>query len=409
MTTALKFPELEEVEGRLKAKRKELAGLFTEMGPEIDTKKVKSLGAGVDVVAKLKEINDELTALGEQRDPLLEVKKIAERNAENEAGSEPDAPVVNGHKEQKSFGELFVKSNAFKGWARGSSAGPTAELDIELKALFDTATGWVPEATRGLRVVDLATRPIQVVDLIPQTTTNQNAVTYMEETTFTNAAAETTEGVAKPEAALALTERTEAVRKIAVWLPVTDESLEDEARVQQYVNNRLIFMVQQRLDLQILVGDGTAPNLSGILDRVGIQTQAKGADPTPDAVHKAITKVEVTGQALPNAAVFHPNDWQDIRLLRTADGIYIWGSPSEAGPERIWGLRVVKAQGLTENTGLVGDFANFTELAVRRGISVQVSNSHGAYFVENKLAIRAEMRAAFIVYRPAAFCTITGI
>lgn len=409
MTTAIKFPELEEVEGKLKAKQKELADLFEEMGPEIDTKKVKSLGAGADVVAKIKELNDELTALGEQRDPLLEVKAAAVRNAERESGSEPDAPTVNGHKEQKSFGQLFVESQAFKGWSRGSTAGPTAELDIELKTLFDTATGWVPEATRGPRVVEFATRPVQVTDLIPQTTTGQNAIPFMEETTFTNAAAETAEGVAKPEATLALTERTEPVRKIAVWLPVTDESLEDVPRVRGYVDNRLVFMVQQRLDLQILVGDGTAPNLSGILDRVGIQTQAKGVDPTPDAVYKAMTKVEVTGQAQPNAAVFHPNDWQDIRLLRTADGIYIWGSPSEAGPERIWGLRVVKAIGLTENTGLVGDFANFTELAVRRGISVQVSNSHGSFFVENKLAIRAEMRAAFIVYRPAAFCTVTGI
>lgn len=409
MTTAVKFPELDEVQGKLSAKQKELADIFAEAGPEIDTKKVKSLGDGVDVVAKIRELNTELTELGKKRDELVEVKQAAERLAALESGSEPDAPASNGQKEQKSIGDLFVESKAFKGWARGSSSGPTAQLDIELKALFDSATGWVPEATRGPRIVDFPTRPVQVTDLIPQTTTGQNAVTYMEETTFTNTAAETAEGVAKPEATLALTERTEPVRKIAVWLPVTDETLEDVPRVRGYVNNRLVFMVQQRLDGQILVGDGTAPNLSGILDRVGIQTQAKGADPTPDAVYKAMTKVEVTGQAQPNAAVFHPNDWQDIRLLRTADGIYIWGSPSEAGPERIWGLRVVKAIGLTENTGLVGDFANFTELAVRRGIDVQVSNSHASYFIENKQAIRAEMRAAFIVYRPSAFCTVTGI
>ncbi|MGL5908603.1 MAG: phage major capsid protein, partial [Phycicoccus sp.] len=78
-------------------------------------------------------------------------------------------------------------------------------------------------------------------------------------------------------------------------------------------------------------------------------------------------------------------------------------------PERIWGLQVVRAQALTENTGLVGDFANFAELAVRRGIDVQISNSHSTYFTEGKQAIRCDMRAALVVYRPTAFCTVTGV
>ena len=272
-----------------------------------------------------------------------------------------------------------------------------------------TAAGWDPEETRTGRVVEFATRPVQVTDLIPQTTTTQSAVKYMEETTFTNAAAETAEAGAYGEAALALTERASLVRKITVYLPVTDEQLEDEPQARGYVDNRLMFMVRQRLDGQLLVGNGTPPNLTGILNTAGIQTQAKGTDAVPDAVYKAMTKVRVGGRAMPNATIFHPNDWQDIRLLRTADGIYIWGNPSDAGPERIWGLRVVQSDAITENTGLVGDFANFSELSVRRGVDVQVSNSHADYFINGKLAIRADMRAAFVVYRPAAFATVTGI
>ena len=404
----MKFPELVEVEAKMTAKQAELASIFSEAkdGDTIDLRKVKSVE---NAAGKVVELNTELEALGAERAPLLIAKAAAEREAAREA-AEPGVeqkPASKEGAEQKTIGQLFVESKAYTGWAKGG--GPSADLPIDLKALFSTTAGWAPATVRGPRVVDFATPQPQVTDLIPQTTTAAAAISYMEETTFTNAAAETAEGVAKPEATLVLTERTEPVRKIAVYLPITDEAMEDEPRVRDYVENRLRFMVQQRLNTQILVGDGTAPNLSGILDRVGIQTQAKGADPTPDAVYKAMTKVRVTGQALPSAAVFNPNDWQEIRLLRTADGIYIWGSPSEAGPERIWGIPVVQEPGLTENTGLVGDFANFSELAVRRGINVQVSNSHSTFFVENKQAIRAEMRVAFIVYRPAAFCTITGI
>jgi HK97 family phage major capsid protein len=230
----------------------------------------------------------------------------------------------------------------------------------------------------------------------------------MEETTFTNAAAETAEGAAKPEAALALTERSSTVRKIPVWLPVTEEQLEDVPRIEAYLDNRLGFMVRQRLDQQIVSGNGTAPNLRGLLNVVGIQAQAKGTDPVPDAIYKAATKVEVTGQAVPNLVILHPNDWQDIRLLRTADGIYIWGSPADPGPERIWGYRVAKVQAATENTGVVLD-TTFTELAMRKGLTMKRSDSHSTYFVENKVAILAELRAAFVVYRPSAVCQVTGI
>ncbi len=230
-----------------------------------------------------------------------------------------------------------------------------------------------------------------------------------QQTTITNNAAEVLEGGSCGESALALTEQTSTVRKVSTFLPVTDETFEDEARAESYVNNRLPFMLRQRLDGQILVGNGTAPNLRGVNNVVGIQTQAKGADPTPDAVYKAIVLVRTTGQAMPDAFVVNPLDWQDVRLLRTVDGIYIWGNPSEAGPERIWGLQVAQAQAQTQNTGVVGDFGNFSELAVRRGVEVKVSDSHSTYFVEGKQAIRADLRAALIFYRPTAFCTVTGI
>lgn len=406
----MSFPALTEAEGKLKAKQDELGAIFAEAGPDLDLSKVKSVSGAADskaVADHIKALNEELGKLGEEAESLRAVQKAAqaaaEREARGEKGTTEPGSEKGGSAPVKDFGEAFLKSEARK------TKGQMSEIDVDLKTLMETGAGWAPESTRTGKVVDFATRPIHILDIIPQTTTGQAAVVYMEETTYTNNAAEAAEAAQYGEAALALTEQTSPVRKIAVWLPVTDEQLEDESQVRGYINNRLPFMVRQRLALQVLVGDGTAPNLSGILDNANIQTQAKGADPTPDAVYKALTKVRVTGQAMPNATVFHPNDWQDIRLLRTADGIYIWGSPSEAGPERIWGLQVIQEQALTENTGLVGDFANFCELSVRRGVEVKVSDSHSDFFVKGKQAIRADFRTAFVVYRGAAFCSVTGI
>ncbi len=411
------FPALEEAIEKKQAKERELAAIFDDAGPNLDLRQVKQerLPSGVKhgdthaIASLIKKLNDELTDHGKEVDNLKGVQAAADAQKQGKPGSgeSGDGATRGGDGASvMSVGAAFVKSMAYKG--KQGPIGPLSTLDIELKTLMQTTAGWAPEVIRTGDVIPFATRPIQVSQLIPQTTTGQNAIQYMEETTFTNNAAEVAEAGTYPEAALALTEKSSPVRKIAVFLPVTDEQLEDETQVRGYIDNRLQFMIRQRLDLQILVGNGTPPNLLGLLNVSGIQTQAKGADPTPDAFYKAMTKVRVTGLGEPNLMVMHPNDWMDIRLLRTADGIYIWGNPSDSGPERMWGLPVAQAIALTENTGLVAD-TQFLELSTRRGIDVQISNSHSTFFVEGKQAIRADMRVALVPYRPATICTVTGI
>lgn len=409
----VRFPALEELEGKIADRQQKLHDIFEQAGPEMDLSNVKSIpGDSMAKVEEIRKLNAEMDDLTGQAEGLKSVAQAAQRiraagsaaereQAGGQSGTESGATT--GPQRTKTFGELFTGSKAFK------SKGETATLDTELKTLMTTAAGWVPETNRTGRLVDFARRPVQVTDLVPQTTTGQAAVVYMEETTFTSAAAEAAEGGTYAESALALTEQSNTVRKIATFIPVTDEQLEDVAQIRGYLDNRLPFMIRQRLDSQILNGNGTSPNLRGILNVAGIQTQAKGTDPNPDAVYKAMVKVRVTGRSQPNGIVFNPFDWQLIRLLRTADGIYIWGNPSDAGTDRMWGLAVAQGDVLTAGTAIVGDFATYSELAVRRGLDVQVSNSHSTFFIEGKQAVRADIRCAFIVYRPAAFCTVTGI
>lgn len=416
--------KLVEKREELAAKQKSLAEVFADAKLDDGTYDfMKSQGLSApDAAGRLDEVrqkNAELEDLAKQVADLAELDGIASGLAKGAdidrtpAGNpmHPGAGAKGGNAAPtKSLGELITDAaHGEGGWRKHRDLDFVIPDGQGVKTLMETGAGWAPETLRTGKLVENAQRPVQVIDLIPGNTTNQSSVVYMSETTFTNNAAEASEGGAFGEAALALTEVSSPVRKIAVFLPVTDEQLEDVAQVQGYINNRLTFMLRQRLDGQIMVGDGTAPNLSGIDDRGGIQTQAKGADPVPDAIYKAMTKVRVTGRANPTAVVMHSNDWQEVRLLRTADGVYIWGSPSETGPAMMWGLPVVLCEAITEGNAYVGDYATHCQLSIRRNVTVLISNSHSDYFVKGKQAIRADLRASLEVFREAAFCKVTGI
>jgi len=412
--------KLSELREKLNERRDRLAKAFeegkTESG-ELDMSQVKSLEGDTSLakVEKMRQLNAEIDELASNVEQMEAVEKSRDKLNQPSRPQFPGKDDESDHKDRKasrSIGEQIVKHELFEEWQAKKSRGEVLMVEEfglkELKADFLTSAGWPPESTRTGIVIDEPTRPIQVIDVVPSGQTGQAAVLYMEETTRTHNAAEVAEGGAYAESEFVLEEKNEPVRKIGDSVPVSDEQLDDVAMAQSYLDQRLRFGVRQRLDGQILNGDGTAPNLEGVLNRTGLQTQAKGTDPIPDAVHKAMTKVRVTGRAQPGAVMFHSNDWQKVRLLRTSDGIYIWGSPSEAGPARIWGLPVVQTEALTEGTALTGDFANFSQLFERRGLEVSMGFV-GSQFTQGMQTMRADMRVALAVYRPAAFCEVTGL
>jgi HK97 family phage major capsid protein len=278
----------------------------------------------------------------------------------------------------------------------------------ELKTIMTTGAGWAPEAIRIPRIAEMPYRPLEVIDLFPVANTTQFQISWMEETTRTNPAVETAENAAFLEATLATTARSTAVRKIPVYLRVTDEQMADVDQVAGYVDSRLRSFVQERLDLQLMVGDGTGINLLGMINVSGVLVQAKGADTTVDAIYKAMDQVRVTGRATPGAVVIHPTNFQPVRLLKDTTGQYIWGPPTEGATMRMWGVPVVLTSALTVGTAQVGDYVGHSQLWMRQGVEV-LAGFVNDDFINGRQAIRASLRAALAAYRPQAFCNVTGL
>lgn len=339
----------------------------------------------------------------------------------------------------KSLGDAFVKSGGYTALKSGMQTGQmtgnwtTGAIEIpefDTKATVSETNSPVvqPNVLGGIQQASaVALRQLTVADLLMQGTTDSNVVRYLLETTNTNAAAAVAEEGTKPESTITFTQVDEPVRKVATFLPVSDEMLEDVAQIRSYLDTRLALFVRHAEEDQLLNGSGTAPNIRGLLNRVGIQTGTRsalgtavgngaGASVLGDVFFSAITNIRVNALVEPDGIVVHPTNWAAIRLVKDTAGQYLGGGPmigaygnGLVAGETLWGLPVAVTSRIAVNTALVGAFGTMAQVFYRGGLTVEASNSHADFFQANKTAIRAERRLALACYRPQAFHAITAL
>jgi len=385
---------------------------------------------------------DESRAWSEKREEYnardADIKAVMEQyNAQRAVDGDPFAgesgtantPAV---ATRRTVGEQFV--DALR--SQAPNAGPGVRISAATEAKFSMATiteagggvgGVVPQYLPG-GPLPLLFRRLTVSDLLPQGSTTSASLIYVQETAVTNAAATVAEGASKPQSDLTLAQVTEVVRKIATTAKISDEMINDVGYIQSYVNGRLVLFVQLAEEDQLLNGNGTAPNLRGILNRTGLTAaQAVATDTRVDAIFKEVTKIRTGAFLEPDAIVLHPTDWQSIRLLKDSNGQYYGGGPFgfasygegpqsagdtsnlAGGSDTLWGLRVVVTPAISQGTCLVGAFALSAQVYRRDGLRVEATNSNEDDFLRNLIAIRVEERLGLAVYRPAGFGTVTGL
>jgi HK97 family phage major capsid protein len=235
------------------------------------------------------------------------------------AGKEPAPPAAPQAQTQKSIGAQFaekVQKETGGSFSTGDRLMVSTEVGFQNAIVTEAGGGIgtvIPQYQPG--VVPFLFRRLTVSDLMPQGTTDSPSVIYVQETAVTNAAATVAEGAAKPQSDITTAQVTEAVRKIATTAKISDEMVNDVGYIQSYVNGRLVLFVQLAEEDQLLNGNGTPPNLRGILNRSGLTAaQAVAADTRPDAIFKEITKIRTGAFLDPDAIVVNPTDWQSIRL-----------------------------------------------------------------------------------------------
>jgi HK97 family phage major capsid protein len=420
------MPTLEQLERELEEKK--------AAGREI-------LAKDCDLATKQEEYKalglDDLNKLIAQEKSLVEMRKSVEPMSESNTGAGEGAPdtAPNNALVGKSLGDWIVNAEPFKaiqdmGRRKVRSFMPiNFELpvkDVKATLLSGGASGTgaadaVPLARTLPGVIDIRTQPLTIANLIPSTSIDQPSIRVVVEDTWTNAASVVGEGVRKPEDVLQYVARTEEVTKVAHWIKVSDESLADIGYLRGLIDARLRLGVLIHEEYQILSGDGNGINLSGILDRTGVQTQAQGSDNNAVAIRKAMTLLEVNAFTRANGVVIHPNNWQSCLLQRDASGgsegtgqyfaggpyLGAYGNGQYQMTGSIWGLPVVTTTAISEGEALVGNFMDALLLR-REGVTVQAERE-GTDFTQNLITILAESRLGLHVSRPSSFCHVTGL
>lgn len=277
----------------------------------------------------------------------------------------------------------------------------------DLRALVTTAT--LPgQADRLPGIVHPPDMVLKVADLFDQQIATTGSIEWVVESVATYPAAEVAEGLAKPEATAGFTVQSAALATIAVWIPLTRQSAEDNSQLQGYLQGRLSYAVEKRIDAQALNGNGTAPNMRGVLQTAGIQTQLT-TNGMLIAIRKAITKAQVSGYN-PSGVVLHPVDWEAVELTQdSTTGTFLFTKdPSSLVAPRVWGLPVVPTTGIASGTGLVGAFKEGATLWRKPGVRILMSDSHASNFVQNILVLLAETRCQLAVYAPPAFIKLSA-
>jgi HK97 family phage major capsid protein len=315
--------------------------------------------------------------------------------------------------------------------AKSANSRFAESVDLKVAATITEATtgvgGVIPTYLPG--VVPSLFRRLTVSDLMPQGTMSSASLIYVQETAVTNAAATVAEGGTKPLSDLTLAQVTENARKIATVAKISDEMLQDVNYIASYLNGRLSLFIQLAEEDQLLNGNGTAPNLRGLLNRTGLQTAAAvPGTPTDndrvDTIYGQITAIRANAFLEPDGIVMHPTDWKTIRLNKDANKQYFGGGPFTGaygnGPNSVdqgnlgevadlWGCRVVVTPAIAQGTALVGAFGTGAQVFRRTGLTVEMTNSNEDDFKNNLVAVRAEERLALAAYRPGAFGKVTGL
>ena len=405
---------LKEMRAEKALKSEELARIFDSV------KDMSELSS--DQKEEIKKRNDELASLGEKITELQDLESVKNANNDDmEASKKVSGMPVYGEPEvdePKSLGQQFLESKAYSSFVDHG----IKNIPMETKTTVTTSV-WTRDTIYQQVIPAIEPDPNPVLDLVDSINTDQTTYYYLRETA-TNNAAEKAEGTAAPEDAFSYSAITAPVAKFITTLPITAELLEDQAGARAYFDGRLANHVLQRLEKQFIGGNGTAPNIQGVLGTTGVNQVQYTSTAFPAnvggklrAILEGIKDIEENGKLFPDAMVMSPGAYEALAGQVDGNNNFMLGAAAQSGSPTVWGVPIVKSSqigtAMSQNADvIIGKFGGglAANHVFRRGMELQISDSAAdGDFGKDILTVKASLRYASAIYKPQAFTKVEGI
>ncbi|UOE45479.1 phage major capsid protein [Agromyces larvae] len=380
--------------------------------------------------------DDELTEIETKAAEVSELKARLERIAKSEQAladlvelgkSDDSAEDVPEDLASVPLGERFTKSGSYQTFQKqfpsgAIGAGTPVKIDSvrigSMKDFFANRRNAKAVLTtdvarlQPIRVptVDLVQRPkLTLLDLISRGQTG-GSFEYVQITAVTRNAAIVPEATsADDDAALKpVSDLTTALADAKVFtyadgFDVTNSLLADAPAFASYLENELEYSLDSVVEDYLLNGTGADGQPKGVLHTSGVQSQAIASDAPMDlvkAARRGITKVTRLQGGTVTAVLLSPEDDEEIDLLQDGNERFYGQGPFGSGPQTLWGRPRAVSERLEKGQFILGDFRQIA-LLDREGLAVQAFNQHKDYAQRNLTYVRAELRAAQVIWKPA--------
>jgi HK97 family phage major capsid protein len=379
----------------------ELKGQLDGISKSIDAKIEKSNSDVVNnVVEKANEIvKSEVSGMATKLNERLDAMEVASKKQFN---SQKKVTF-------KSALQEALDNGAVEGIAKGNSRSASFELKADMTVAADF-TGEVIPADRVPGYKFDPTRPVHVRQLLATGSTQSDVVRYVKESGYSNGAAATAEGTTLGQSDFDMTAADANVRKIGTYFRISEEMLADTPQLTSYLSARAPEKLLEVEDAQILSGDGTGANLSGIItDAADFDVSASGAfyqsvDSANefDVIVAALNQLSLLNYSA-DCIMLNPTDFNKILLLKDSTNKYLKDQVYNGLQPSFSGVKVIQNTAIAAGTFLIGNFGIGTQLWVRQGVNVEFFREDGTNVRDGFVTVRVSERVALTNYLPNAF------